>query len=173
MVREMGELAIARYDISDRVDMFHIRPAIAIRDDTSFIRDNLCVFQHQIAHIWYATEREKDMGIRDFLLLRISFDCRSEDELISVSVINTRMIADIDSGSLERRAKGMCEVIVLSSSEPISTYDHGHRRPLPSKCERHLDPDESSSYDDELFDRLLIEYRTVGQYSITRYSFDR
>ncbi len=37
MVREVGELAIARYDISYGIDMLHIRPSIAVSDDTSFI----------------------------------------------------------------------------------------------------------------------------------------
>ena len=65
MIREVSELAIARYDISDRIDMLHIRTSIAIRDDTSFIRDNLCFLECEVAHIRYATECEQDMRVWD------------------------------------------------------------------------------------------------------------
>lgn len=114
------------------------------------------------------------MRVGYFLSLLISFSSQSEDELTPLSSIDTSMVADIDSGSLESRSECECEVVVLSSrAKPISTYEHCHSRPLPSKCERHLDPDESSSYDDELLDILLIEYRTVREYQLTRYSLDR
>ena len=94
--------------------MLHIRTPIAISDDASFIRDNLCFLECEISHIRYATEREQDMRVGYFLLFLISFDCRSEDEISSFSVSYTRMIANIDSGSLKGRANGMREVIVLS-----------------------------------------------------------
>ena len=174
MIREMSKLAITWYDITDRIDMLHIRTSIIIRDDASFIWDDSRFFQLQTTHIWHTTECKQDMREGYFLSLLISFSSRSEDELTPLSSIDTSMVADIDSGSLESRSECECEVVVLSSrAKPISTYEHCHSRPLPSKCERHLDPNESSSYDDELLDILLIEYRTVREYQLTRYSLDR
>ena len=104
MIREMGELTIARYDIAKGKYIFRVRPTIWVCDNSSCIEIDPYFFEIESLYIRYTTEGEEDMRVLKFLsFLRRQesrFLCTLDYQLLLIPLHYIRIEPDIYSCSL-------------------------------------------------------------------------